>query len=87
MTAPSPSDAPGPEAPPLWHDSLNTPLPSCDIPKQTLLSVDNVLNENIDLKGEEKAGTLWQKLAKEAVFGRRYAKVHPSWIKGVTSTS
>lgn len=33
MAAPSPSDAPGPEAPPLQHASLNTPLSSCDIPK------------------------------------------------------
>lgn len=87
MAAPSPSDAPGPEAPPLQHASLNTPLPSCDIPKQTQLSVDDVLNVNSDLKGEEKAATLCQKLAKEAVFGTDVMRRCTPAGSKVTSTS
>lgn len=47
----------------------NKPLPSTQILKHSLKSVDDVLNANADLKGEEKAGTLCQKLAKEAIFG------------------
>ena len=89
-SAPSPSDAPGPEAPPLRHANLNSPLPSSEIPKQTLLSVNVVLNANCDLKGEEKAGTLCQKLAKEAMFGpdvmRRCTPAGPKELPALPKT-
>lgn len=59
----------GPEPLSLRHTYLNKPLPSSQIPKHSLKSIEDVLKANRDLKCEKKAGTLCQKLVKEAIFG------------------
>ena len=45
------------------------PLPSSAIKKERLLSVEVVLIKNSKLKGEGKALSLAQRLAREAIFG------------------
>ena len=45
-------------------------LPSSEIAKNTLRDVQEVLEENTKLRTESAAGTLCQKLAKEAIFGK-----------------
>ena len=47
-----------------------TALASSEIAKNTLRSVREVLEENVKLQTESSAGTLCQKLAKDAFFGR-----------------
>ena len=54
--------------------AANPPLPSSEIPRNVLRSVEDVLAENIKLRTESLAGTLCQKLAKEAVFGKAVMK-------------
>ena len=49
-------------------------LPSSEIPKQTLRTVREVLDENAKLQTESCAGTLCQKLAKECFFGKDIMK-------------
>lgn len=43
-----------PEPLSLRHTYLNEPLPSSQIPKHSLKIIEDVLEANIDLKGEEK---------------------------------
>ena len=54
-----------------YHRNAMPPLPSSEIPKQSLRSVQAVLDENIALQNDSSAGTLCQRLAKEAVFGEK----------------
>ena len=56
------------------HANATAALPSLEIPKQTLRSVHEVLEENVKLRTESSAGTLCQKLAKEAFFGKEIMK-------------
>ena len=49
-------------------------LPSSEIPKQALHTVHEVLEANLKLRTESSAGTLCQKLAKEAFFGKEIMK-------------
>ena len=58
-----------PEPLPLNHMYFNTPLTSEQIPKHTLMSIEDSLKGCKELKSIEKASTLAQKLAKEAIFG------------------
>ena len=53
----------------LNHTYFNVPLTSDQIPKQTLMSVEDALKGCKELKCAEKASTLTQKLAKQAIFG------------------
>ena len=59
--------------PPLPSNASAT-LPSSEIARHTLRSVDEVLEENAKLRTESTAGTLCQKLAKEAIFGKAVMK-------------
>ena len=45
-------------------------LPSSAIPSHQLRNIDDVISQNRKLIHEESAGTLWQILAKEAIFGK-----------------
>ena len=56
-----------------FHTNKNS-LPSSEINKQSLRSVEDVLMENIHLRTESHAGTLCQRLAKEAIFGEDIMK-------------
>ena len=51
-----------------YHRNAQPPLPSSEISKHSLRSVQAVLDENIALQNDSSAGTLCQRLAKEAVF-------------------
>jgi len=55
------------------HSKQNSLL-SSEINKQLLRTVDEVLKENAHLCIESCAGTLWQRLAKEAIFGEDIMK-------------
>jgi len=59
--------------PPLPYNASAT-LPSSEIARHTLRSVDEVLEENAKLRTESTAGTLCQTLAKEAIFGKAVMK-------------
>ena len=52
----------------------NSSLPSSEIPKHMLQDARVVLEENAKLRTESSAGTLCQKLAKEAFFGKDIMK-------------
>ena len=52
-----------------YHRNALAPLLSSEIPKQSLRSIQSVLDENIALQNDSSAGTLCQRLAKEAIFG------------------
>jgi hypothetical protein len=57
---------------PLQHLYMSTSLPSSAIPKQTLFSMEVVLQSILRGKEEieeEKAETIAQKLAREGIFG------------------
>ena len=61
----------------LRHVYKNAPLPSTEIPKQSLMSVDEVLETVLNEKkeiAEEKVGTVAQTLAKQAIFGTAVMK-------------
>ena len=58
-----------PEPLPLQHTYLNVPLSADAIPREKLLSIQGTLMRCKELKTPEKASTLTQKLAKEAIFG------------------
>ena len=53
----------------LNHIYFNQPLPSDQVSKHTLVSVEECLKGCKELRSVEKASTLAQKLAKEAIFG------------------
>lgn len=55
------------------HNKQNS-LSSMEINKQSLRSIEEVLKENIHLHTESCAGTLCQRLAKEAIFGEDIMK-------------
>ena len=62
---------------PCWltaRATANPALPSSEICKNKLRSVQEVLAENVKLQTESLAGTLCQKLAKEAIFGKDVMK-------------
>ena len=60
-----------------YHRNAERALPSTGINKQTLRSVQEVLEENISSRTESCAGTLCQRLAREAVFGEDVISVVP----------
>ena len=60
--------------PPSIAETARQELPSSAIRKETLNSVEVVLAQSTKLKGEGKAGTLAQKLAKECIFGEDVLK-------------
>ena len=64
---PTPTSYPEPLG--LNHMYVNLPLASEEIPKHTLMTIEDSLKGCKDLKCVEKASTLTQKLAKEAIFG------------------
>ena len=57
-----------------YHRNARNALPSTDINKQSLRSIQEVLEENINLRTESCAGKLCQKLAREAIFGEDVMK-------------
>ena len=59
--------------PPLPSNASAT-LPSLEIARHILRSVEEVLEENGKLRTESTAGTLCQKLAKEAISGKAVMK-------------
>lgn len=54
--------------------NASAPLPSSEIPKERLRDVQEILEGNAKLRTESTAGTLCQKLAKEAIFGKEVMK-------------
>ena len=58
----------------LNHTYFNLPLTSDQIPKHTLIRVEDCLKRCKKLKSAEKASTFTQKLAKEAIFGEEIMK-------------
>ena len=67
-TSPTPPNY-QPEPLGLNHTYFNLPLTSDQIPKRSLMSVEDSLKGCRELMSAEKASTLTQKLAKEAIFG------------------
>ena len=57
-----------------YHRNAERALPSTEINKQALRSIQEVLEENISSRTESCAGTLCQRLAREAVFGEDVMK-------------
>ena len=54
---------------PLGHINMTNSLPSSSIKKDSLATIEDVLDKYPNLRGESKAGTLACKIAKEAIFG------------------
>lgn len=57
-----------------YHRNAQSSLPSTEINKQSLRSIQEVLEENINSRTESCAGKLCQRLAREAVFGEDVMK-------------
>ena len=57
-----------------YHRNAQNALSSSEINKQSLRSVQEILEENNHLRTESCAGTLCQRLAKEAIFGEDIMK-------------
>ena len=57
-----------------YHRNAQSALPSSEINKQSLRSIQVVLEENMNLRTESCAGKLCQRLAREAIFGEEVMK-------------